>query len=178
MRLPRSGDDGACARRGPTSGRGLDEDDGQVPTCLDGPVDEAGVLRHASGSRLPTSTRARHLCELETMAKDLVAVMTGESEEVVVAYDIGLPAEVSGRHAAPNIRRAHLRGLATASQRVRMRAQTRVLVGRSVTATAYAGRIRAMSSLIVLVAWSSSPASAANCGHIVTASRTSRTAFR
>lgn len=41
------------------------------------------------------STQARHLRELDTMAKDLITVMTGEPEpRIVVDYDIRLPAEV------------------------------------------------------------------------------------
>ena len=40
------------------------------------------------------STQARHLRELDTMAKDLIAVMTGDPEEVLVEYDIRLPVEV------------------------------------------------------------------------------------
>ena len=42
------------------------------------------------------STQARHLRELDAMAKDLIVVMTGNNEEdIVVDYDIRLPDDVA-----------------------------------------------------------------------------------
>jgi len=49
------------------------------------------------------STQARHLRELDAMAKDLITVITGEPEpEIVVDYDIRLPAEAETRQIDPS----------------------------------------------------------------------------
>ena len=42
------------------------------------------------------STQARHLRELDALAKDLIVVMTGDNEEdIVVEYDFRLPDDVA-----------------------------------------------------------------------------------
>ena len=67
------------------------------------------------------STQARHLRELDTMAKDLIALMTNDNpEEVVVDYDIRLPAEV-----ADHLRRSEALRAASAEAQAAAAAEVR-----------------------------------------------------
>lgn len=71
------------------------------------------------------STQARHLRELDTMAKDLIALMTSDNpEEVVVDYDIRLPAEVADHlRRSEELRAASAEAQAAAAAEVRSAAR-------------------------------------------------------
>jgi len=71
------------------------------------------------------STQARHLRELDTMAKDLITVITGEPEpEIVVDYDIRLPAEVQDHlRRSEELRAASAEAQAAAAAEVRSAAR-------------------------------------------------------
>ena len=70
------------------------------------------------------STQARHLRELDTMTKDLIVVMTGDSEELVVEYDIRLPAEVADHlRRSEELRAASAEAQAAAAAEVRSAAR-------------------------------------------------------
>jgi hypothetical protein len=71
------------------------------------------------------STQARHLRELDTMAKDLITVMTGEPEpEIVVDYDIRLPAEVQDHlRRSEELRAASAEAQAAAAAEIRSAAR-------------------------------------------------------
>ena len=71
------------------------------------------------------STQARHLRELDTMAKDLIALMTNDNpEEVVVDYDIRLPAEVAEHlRRSEELRAASAEAQAAAAAEVRSAAR-------------------------------------------------------
>ena len=71
------------------------------------------------------STQARHLRELDTMAKDLIALMTNDNpEEVVVDYDIRLPAEVADHlRRSEELRAASAEAQAAAAAEVRSAAR-------------------------------------------------------
>jgi hypothetical protein len=71
------------------------------------------------------STQARHLRELDTMAKDLIMVITGEPEpEIVVDYDIRLPAEVQDHlRRSEELRAASAEAQAAAAAEVRSAAR-------------------------------------------------------
>ncbi|MHB8296335.1 MAG: hypothetical protein ACYDH5_17325 [Acidimicrobiales bacterium] len=71
------------------------------------------------------STQARHLRELDAMAKDLITVMTGEPEpEIVVEYDIRLPVEVQDHlRRSEELRAASAEAQAAAAAEVRSAAR-------------------------------------------------------
>ncbi len=70
------------------------------------------------------ATQARHLRELDAMTKDLIVVMTGDPEEVVVDYDIRLPAEVQDHlRRSEELRAASAEAQAAAAAEVRSAAR-------------------------------------------------------
>lgn len=71
------------------------------------------------------ATQARHLRELDTMAKDLIALMTGgDPEQVVVDYDIRLPTDVQEHlRRSEELRTASAEAQAAAAAEVRSAAR-------------------------------------------------------
>lgn len=71
------------------------------------------------------STQARHLRELDAMAKDLIAVMTGApGHEIVVQFDIRLPEDVQDHlRRSEELRAASAEAQAAAAAEVRSAAR-------------------------------------------------------